>query len=66
MQPTYNYFKTRFGLQSSEEGATAIEYGILAALIALAIIGTVITLGGTLDGVFQDVDSGLGGVEPAN
>jgi len=44
-----------------ESGATAIEYGLLAALIALAIITTVTTLGGTLDGVFARVNTGLGG-----
>ncbi|MFO1144929.1 MAG: Flp family type IVb pilin, partial [Amaricoccus sp.] len=42
-----------------EAGATAIEYGLLAALISVAIILTVSTLGKTLDGVFSDVDTGL-------
>ena len=39
-----------------EEGATALEYGLLAALIAAVIIATVTTLGQTLDTVFSDVD----------
>ena len=42
-----------------EEGATAIEYGILAALIAVVIIGAVAAVGGSLTDVFDDVDSAL-------
>jgi len=59
MQSTHHYLKTRFGLQSSEEGATAIEYGILAALIAVAIITIVIAVGDSLVDVFTEVDSEL-------
>ena len=36
-----------------EEGATALEYGLLAALIAAAIIGAVTTLGSTVSNTFQ-------------
>ena len=46
-------------LWKDESGATAIEYGLLAALIAVAIIATVSALGTTLTGVFADVDTGL-------
>ena len=35
-------------LWKDESGATAIEYGLLAALIAVVIIGVVASLGGTL------------------
>jgi len=59
MQATYHYLKTRFGLQSSEEGATAIEYGILAALIAVAIIVAVTAVGTSLDSVFERVSTDL-------
>ena len=38
-----------------EKGATAVEYGLLVGLIAVAIIVTVGVLGDTLDGLFQDV-----------
>ena len=38
-----------------EEGVTAIEYGLIAALIALVIIGVVGTLGLNLSQVFQSV-----------
>jgi pilus assembly protein Flp/PilA len=42
-----------------EEGATAIEYGLIAAGIAVAIVATVFALGGSLDGLFQDVSDRL-------
>ncbi|MDV3251914.1 Flp family type IVb pilin [Devosia sp. BK] len=42
-----------------ESGATAIEYGLIAALISVVIIGAVTTLGGTLNGVFETINSKL-------
>jgi pilus assembly protein Flp/PilA len=45
-----------------ESGATAIEYGLLAAGIALVLITIVIQLGTTLEGVFTAIDSGIGGI----
>jgi pilus assembly protein Flp/PilA len=42
-----------------ESGATAIEYGLIAAGIAAAIITVVGTLGGTLNGIFTDVNTKL-------
>jgi pilus assembly protein Flp/PilA len=48
-------------LLKDESGATAIEYGLIAALIAAAIVGAVSTLGGTLNTVFEDVNTGIGG-----
>ncbi|HVH03754.1 MAG TPA: Flp family type IVb pilin [Amaricoccus sp.] len=44
-------------LLRDESGATAIEYGLLAALIAVVIIGVVASLGETLQGTFARVDS---------
>ncbi len=44
-------------LWSDVSGATAIEYGLLAALIAVVIIGAVASLGTTLKGTFAKVDS---------
>jgi len=40
-------------------GATAIEYGLIAAGIAVAIIGTVQTLGTSLNTIFQSVSTAL-------
>ncbi len=42
-----------------ESGATAIEYGLIAALISVGIIVAVSTLGGTLQGVFERIDTEL-------
>jgi pilus assembly protein Flp/PilA len=42
-----------------EEGATAIEYGLIASLIAVAIVGVLVTLGPALKGVFQTVQNNL-------
>lgn len=42
-----------------EEGVTAIEYGLIAALIAVVIIGTVTTVGTDLKAVFTSVATGL-------
>jgi len=39
----------------NEEGATAIEYGLIAALIAVAAIGAMSSLGSNLRGTFQTV-----------
>jgi pilus assembly protein Flp/PilA len=38
----------------SERGATAVEYALMAALIALVIISAVIVLGGSVNAIFQD------------
>ena len=40
---------------ANKEGATAVEYGIMVALIAVVIIATVTTIGTRLNGVFQTV-----------
>jgi len=48
---------TRFLKQ--EQGATAIEYGLIASLIAVAIVGVLLTLGPALKGVFQTVQTNL-------
>ena len=40
-----------------ESGATAIEYGLIAAGIAVAIIAAVNTLGGTLNNTFTNVNA---------
>ena len=42
-----------------ESGATAIEYGLIAAGIAVVVIVAVQTLGGTLNKVFTGIDASL-------
>ena len=43
----------------SEEGATAIEYGLIAALIAVAAIGAMQGIGSKLNTTFNNVSSSL-------
>ncbi|CAN7732219.1 Flp family type IVb pilin [Paraburkholderia sp. 22099] len=42
-----------------EDGVTAIEYGLIAALIAVVIIGAVKTVGEKLDSVFTTIGNDL-------
>lgn len=42
-------------IQTKERGATAVEYGIMVALIAAVIITVVATLGGNLRDMFTTV-----------
>jgi len=44
-----------------ESGATAIEYGLIAALIAVAIVAAVTTVGSQLVTTFNDIVTSLGG-----
>jgi pilus assembly protein Flp/PilA len=44
---------------ADETGATAIEYGLIAAGISIAIIATVNSLGGKLVTTFGKVDAAL-------
>ncbi len=38
-----------------EEGATALEYGLLAAFVATAIVGAVAALGATVSQTFTNI-----------
>jgi pilus assembly protein Flp/PilA len=44
-----------------EDGVTAIEYGLIAALIAVAIIVALTSLGQSLESNFAEVSSALDG-----
>ncbi len=50
-------FMTRFF--KDESGATAIEYGLIAALIAVVLVGTLTLVGGSLDDTFTKVSDEL-------
>ena len=43
------------------KAATAIEYGLIAALIAVAAISALTAVGGSVSQTFTDVDTALGG-----
>lgn len=55
------YVRTR-NLMASDEGATAVEYGLMVALIAIVIIVAVTAVGVNLGEVFQDIADELTGV----
>lgn len=44
---------------AEEDGATMIEYGLLAALIALVVAAAVVTVGTALENRFTDVETCL-------
>lgn len=46
-------------LIKNEEGATAIEYGLIAALIAVAAIAAMSNVGNSLNNTFTNVSSAL-------
>jgi pilus assembly protein Flp/PilA len=50
-------------VRREEKGATAVEYGLLVGLIAVAIIAVLLTLGPELRDLFTEV---VGGLEQAN
>jgi pilus assembly protein Flp/PilA len=52
MEKLRNFFK-------DESGASAVEYGLLVALIAVVIIGAVTTLGSSLSTKFQTVSDSV-------
>jgi pilus assembly protein Flp/PilA len=54
MERIKNFFK-------DESGATAVEYGLMVALIAVVIIGAVTALGTAVNGKFQEAASTIAG-----
>ena len=57
------FFKTMI---RDEDGATAIEYGLIAALIAVAAITALNSLGGELSNTFDEVQGELATANEAN
>ena len=53
--------KKFISLIKNNKGATAIEYGLIAALIAVAAIGALSTIGNNLDNTFTKVGDELEG-----
>ncbi|MDE1902950.1 MAG: Flp family type IVb pilin [Alphaproteobacteria bacterium] len=51
--------KTLTKLFRDDAGATAIEYGLIAALIAVVIVTAVTTVGGKLSNTFNSVATSL-------
>ena len=51
-------FVTRF--LKDESGATAIEYGLIAALIAVVLVGALQAVGDSLTGAFDKISTEVG------
>jgi pilus assembly protein Flp/PilA len=51
--------KVLVNLLRDESGATAIEYGLIAALISVVIIGAITAVGTNLSSVFNTIQSDL-------
>lgn len=47
--------------KNDESGATAIEYGLIAALIGVVIIGGATMVGNNLNTTFENIAGNLGG-----
>lgn len=56
-----NFSKSFQAFLADEHGATAIEYGLLASLIAVAIIVPVTAVGTELTNIFNDIVAQLPG-----
>jgi len=52
-------FRLLVRFQKDQSGATAIEYGLIAAGISIAIIATVYSLGSQLNNTFSSVSTAL-------
>ena len=47
------------GFLADESGASAVEYGILVALISIALIGALVTLSGGIKNTFNIISNAL-------
>lgn len=50
-------FQMWYRVHRGDEGATAVEYGLMVALIAGAIVGIVFALGGSLHSLFSGANT---------
>ena len=51
--------QTLRNLLNDESGATAIEYGLIAALVSVAALGALTAMGGSLEAMFTTVSDSL-------
>jgi len=54
-----NFGNLLWSFVTNERGVTAIEYGLIATGIAVAIIATIAALGAHLDATYSTVSNGL-------
>ena len=53
------YLNTLLELKRDKKGVTALEYGLIAALIAVVVIGAVTSLGGYINTAFTKVGTAV-------
>ena len=63
---TKMFVDARIRLRREETGATAVEYGLIVGLIAVAIVAVLVVLGPQLAAMFRSVSTSLpgGGTTP--
>lgn len=60
MLKAYTFVRSRLAtLGRDEKGVTALEYGVIAAVVIVMGLATFMSIGGTLNGVFTSVNTGL-------
>jgi pilus assembly protein Flp/PilA len=59
-------FTTLRNVMNDESGATAIEYGLIAALVSVAALAALKSMGTSLDGIFTYVSTILTNAKPAS
>ncbi len=60
MYDVFTYVRIQLAAKAkTERGASAVEYGLLVALIAAVIVVAVIALGGVVKGAFTDTKTGI-------
>jgi len=55
----FTFLKNLSALAKDERGVTALEYGLIAGLIAVVIVASVTALGAKLQGTFAAVTAAL-------
>ena len=61
----FEVLRTMQNLRRDERGVTALEYGLIAAFIAVAIIGAITALGGSLTALFGRISAAVALAAPA-
>jgi pilus assembly protein Flp/PilA len=59
MLTVFKQFQMWLQVHRNDEGATAVEYGLMVALIAAAIVLTVTALGGGLNNLFGATNANI-------
>lgn len=60
MLKAYSVVRSRLAaLRRDEKGVTALEYGVIAAVVIVVGLATFMSIGETLDNVFTSINQGL-------